>query len=64
MYIYRLLYQNFRVTAHQKSTIDTQIKSQLKCNTKDSHETTRGKNKREREEKRVTKPNPKQLKWQ
>ena len=26
MYIYRLLYQNFSVTANQKSTIDTQEK--------------------------------------
>ena len=24
IYIYRLLYQNFRITANQKSTIDTQ----------------------------------------
>lgn len=63
---YRLLYQNFRITANQKSTIDTQTnkKNQLKYNTKDSHQTTRGENKR-REEKRATKTNPKQLiKWQ
>ena len=26
-YIYRLLYQNFRITANQKSTIDTQKES-------------------------------------
>ena len=48
------------------STIDTQTnkKNQLKYNTEDSHQTRRGENKR-REEKRVTKPNPKQLiKWQ
>ena len=41
-YTYRLLYQNFRITANQKSTIDTQTnkKNQLKYNTKDNHETT------------------------
>ena len=39
LYINRLLYQNFRVTANQKSTIDTQTnkKNQLKYNIKDSH---------------------------
>ena len=65
-YTYRLLYQNFRITANQKSTIDTQTKKkQLKYNTEDSHHTRRGENKRRREEKRVTKTNPKQLiKWQ
>ena len=64
-YIYRLLYQDFRVTANQKSTIYTQTnKNQLKYNTKDSHQTARGENKR-REEKRATKTNPKQLiQWQ
>ena len=41
-YTYRLLYQNLRVTAKQKSTIDTQTnkKNQLKYNTKDRHQTT------------------------
>ena len=66
LYIYRLLYQNFRVTANQKSTINTHTnkKNLLKCNTKDRNKTTRGENKR-REEKRATKINPKQLiKWQ
>ena len=59
-YTYRLLYQNFRITANQKSTIDTQTeKNQLKYNTKDSHQTRRGKNKRRRKEKRATKTNPK-----
>ena len=40
--IYRLLHQNFRITANQKSTIDTQTnkKNQLKYNTKDRHQTT------------------------
>ena len=54
---YRLSYQNFRITANQKSTIDTRTnkKNQLKHNTKDNHQTTRGENKRRREEKRATK---------
>ena len=40
---YRLLYQNFSITANQKSTIDTQTnkKNQLRYNNKDSHQTTR-----------------------
>ena len=65
-YTYRLLYQNFRITANQKSTTDTQTKkNQLKYNTKDSHQTRRGENNRRRKEKRATKTNPKQLiKWQ
>ena len=56
-YTYRLLYQNFRIPTNQKSTIDTQTnkKHQLKYNTKDSHQTTRGENKRRRKEKRATK---------
>ena len=63
---YRLLNQNFRITANQKSTADTQTKkNQLKYNTKDSHQTRRGEDNRRREEKRATKTNPKQLiKWQ
>ena len=65
--IHRLLHQNFRITTNQKSTIDTQTnkKNQLKYDTKGSHQTRRGENKRRREEKRATKTNPKQLiKWQ
>ena len=56
-YTYRLLHQNFRITANQKPTIDTQTnkKNQLKYNTKDSHQTTRGENKRRREEKKSNK---------
>ena len=52
--MYRLLYQNFTVTANQKSIIDTH-KRQKKCknNTKDSHQATREEKKR-REEKRST----------
>ena len=59
---HRLLYQNFRIIANQKSTTDTQTnkKNQLKYNTKDSHQNRRGEKKR-REEKRATKTNPKQL---
>ena len=65
-YTYRLLYQNFRITANQKSTIDIQTKkNQHKYTTKDSHQNKRGENNRRREEKRATKTNPKQLiKWQ
>ena len=49
-YIHRLLYKNFRITANQKSTIDTQTKkNQLTYNTKGSHQTRRGENKRRRE---------------
>ena len=64
--IYIVSYQNFRIIANQKSTVDTQTKkNQLKYNTKDSHQTRRGEKKRRREEKRSTKTNPKQLiKWQ
>ena len=62
-HIYIDTYQNFRITANQKSTIDTQTnkKNQLKYNTKDSHQTRRGENKRKRKEKRATETNPKQL---
>ena len=63
MYIYIYSYQNFRITANQKSTIDTQTnkKNQLKYNTKESHQARRGANKRRRELKRETKTNQKQL---
>ena len=66
-YTYRLLYQNFRVTTGQKPTIDTHTNksNQLKYNAKGSHQSTKGENKRRREEKRGTATNPKQLmKWQ
>ena len=49
----------------KKSTHDTQTnkKNQLKYTA--SHQTTRGENKRRREEKRAAKTNPKQfIKWQ
>ena len=67
IYIYTLLCQNIRITANQKSTNDTRTnkKNELKENTKDSHQTARGENKRRREEKGAKKTNPKQLiKWQ
>ena len=66
LYIYRLLYQNFRVTISQKPTIDTNTNknNQLKYNAKGSHQSTKGENKRSKE-KRETATNPKQLmKWQ
>ena len=57
VYIYRLLQQNFRITANQKSIIDTQTnkKNQLKYYTKYSHQTKRGENKKRREEKKQQK---------
>ena len=67
-YTYRLLYQIFRVTANQKSIIDTHTnkKNQLKYNTKE--EKTRKQEEKTREEgkkQRATKANPKQfIKWQ
>ena len=65
-YTYRLLYQNFRISVNQKSTIDTQTKkNQLKYITKDSPHTRRGENKKRGDKKRATKTNPKHLlKWQ
>ena len=55
-------YQNFRINANQKPTINIQTnkKNQLKYNAKDSRQTTRGQNKRRKEEKRATETNPKQ----
>lgn len=52
-----LLHQNLMVTANQKPKTDTHKnkKNKLNHNTKDSHQTTRGENKRRREEKRATK---------
>ena len=59
-HIYIDSYQNFRITANPKSTIDTHTnkKNQRKYDTKESHQTTRGENKRRRGEKRATKTNP------
>ena len=62
IHIYIDSYQNFRITANQKSTIDTQRKinsnTTLKIVIKPQEQGTRG-------EKRATKTNPKQLiKWQ
>ena len=49
--------------ANPKTTVDTQTnkKKQPKHNTKDGHQTTREENKRQMEEKRPVKTNPKQL---
>ena len=68
-YTYRLLYQNFRITANQKSTIDTQTNKKINKNAilkkVIKPREARGENKRRREEKRARKTNPKQLiKWQ
>ena len=63
VYIYRLLYQNFRVNANRKSTTDTQIRKRnpnttLKIIIKPQE-------KRIRREKKTNKNNPQQLiKWQ
>ena len=54
------------VTTNQKSIIDTHTKKKMesKHSTKNSHQITRQENKRDKEEKRSTKTNPKQLtKW-
>ena len=63
LYIYKLLYLNFMVTANQKFTIHTQIrKSNPNTTLKIVIKTQENKR---REEKRSTKTNPKQLtKWQ
>ena len=47
--------QNFRVTANQKSIIDTETnkKNQLKFNTKDSHQTTREERKKKDQQKQI-----------
>ena len=62
-YTYKLLYQNFRITANEKSTIDTQRKinsnTTLKIVIKPEEERTR-----EEGKKKATKTSPKQLiKW-
>ena len=51
IYRERLLYQNLRVTAKQKSMIDihTKKKKESKHNTRDSHQITREENKRGKE---------------
>ena len=65
--IYRLLYKNLRITAHQKSAMDTNTKKEkgMQIQPEVSHQITREEIKRGREEKRPTKTNPKQLtEWQ
>ena len=60
-YTYRLLHQNFRITANQKSTIDTQInkKNQLKYNKtktviKPKEEITREEGKKREQQKQIS----------
>ena len=58
-YTYRLLYQNFRITAKQKSTIETQTnkKNQPKYNTKEvikpEEERTREEGKKKEQQKQI-----------
>ena len=56
-YTYRLLYQNFRITANQKSTIDTQRKinsnTTLKIVIKPQEERTRGEGKKKEQQKQI-----------
>ena len=68
LYVFRLLYQNFRVTANQKSTIDIQIRN-INSNTtlniviKPQEKRTKGKKKGQeiKGQRKSTKTNPKQL---
>ena len=57
-YIYRLLYQNFRITANQKSTIDKQIRkinsnTTLKIVIKPEEERTREEGKKKEQQKQI-----------
>ena len=57
-YTYRLLYQNFRITANQKSTIDTQIgkinsNTTLKIVIKPQEERTREEGKKKEQQKQI-----------
>lgn len=56
-YTYRLLYQNFRITANQKSTIDTQRKinsnTTLKIVIKPQEERTREEGKKKEQQKQI-----------
>ena len=60
LYIYRLLYQNLMLTINQVSTTDahTQKKNESKHNSNYQIKRT------EEEKTRVSKTNPKQLRWQ
>ena len=58
MYIYRLLYQNFSITANQKSTIDTQIRktnsnTTLKIVIKSQEERPREEGKKNEQQKQI-----------
>ena len=56
-YTYRLLYQNFRITANQKSTIDTQRKinsnTTLKIVIKPEEERTRKEGRKKEQQKKI-----------
>ena len=57
-YIYRLLYQNFRIMANQKSTIDTQTRkinsnTTLKIVIKPQEERTREEGKKKEQQKQI-----------
>jgi len=58
-YTYRLLYQNFRITANQKSTIDTQTNKKINSNTtlkiliKPEEERTREEGKKKEQQKQI-----------
>ena len=57
LYTYRLLYQNFRITANQKSTIDTQRKINsnaiLKIVIKPEEERTKEEGKKKEQQKQI-----------
>ena len=57
LYTYRLVYQNFRITANQKSTIDTQrkinSKTTLKIVIKPEEKRTREKGKKKDQQKQI-----------
>ena len=64
-YTYRLLYQNFGITANQKSTIDTQrkinSKTTLKIVIKPKEDRTREEGKEKEQQKQISKQ---LIKWQ
>ena len=70
LFIYRPLYQNFMETTNQKSTIDEKKKKNQPTHKEKQSKTTlklviKSEETRTKEEKRLTKTNPKQLtKWQ
>ena len=63
-----LLYKKInKIKFKKKHTIDSQkpVRKELKCNTKENYQTTKGKTKRRKEQRRNTRSTGKQgLKWQ